>query len=516
MNKFNTYIEICEMPEGELAGRTQITMSACEIYSDKNQWNGNGITWLKQYIEDNMASAIGAPFVVSWLDEENQIPSDHGTMSIDDEGNIEFEGVAVGSIQDVYIGTVNIDGVDKDALICKGYLYNQRYPKFVEWLKESLANGENIKGSIEINGKGSNKNIEYLDGSTNEDGTLKIGRIPTVFDISGLAILYMCQPSDNTSQVIEINNKPKDEVNKELGKQGKEKVIIKEKSYELNELSYDDIATIVCRAFNASMNIKEPDEYSYYYPYKFYPQSQTVIMTDYDTPSEYYKTTYNISNNDVTIGDIVEVEMTWTPTNDEQAVEVNSSLIKDILTKNNKKDKGGNKEMDEKQIAEINVKLDDLTKKLTDSDSKIAESETKINELNSTIEELNNTVVEANKTIEAKTTELNSVNEELNSLKAFKEEKDLEAKTAEINTYFETEIKKNGFSEVELNSLKTEYVEKNDLEGLKAKEQELCVKKIKELNAVKANVELNSQNNNDLFMAIHNTEKSEEDYSDLF
>jgi len=550
MSKFNTYIEICEMPEGELAGRTKIKMSACEIYPDKNHYNANGITWLKQYIEDNIASTIGAPYVVSWLDEELQIPSDHGTMSVDDEGNIEFDGVAVGSIQEAYTGTVNIDGIDKEALITEGYLYNQRYPLFVDWLKESLANGENIKGSIEINGKGANKNIEYLDGSTNEDGTLKVGRIPTVFDVSGLAILYMCNPSDNTSQVIEINQVIEDEkvledlqldintsieqntiniiiedeVKEELSKQVKEKVIVKSKSFEINELSYDDIATIISRAFNAAMSMKEPNEYCYYYMYKFYPQSQTIIMTDYNTPSEYYKTTYNITNNDVTIGDIVEVDMAWMPSNDEPSVEVNSLLIKDILSK--KKDKGGKEKMDEKQIAEINAKLDDLTAKLTDSDSKIVESNTKIDELNSTIAELNSTVVEANKNIEAKTTELNLVNEELNSLKAFKEAKDIEAKEAEaqakiaeINTYFEVEIKKNGFSEVELNSLKTEYVEKNDMEGLKAKEAELCVKRVKELNSLKTNVdiELNAKNDNtDLFMAIHNTEKSEEDISDLF
>ena|GEM_PF-2451784 len=502
MSKFNTYIEICEMPEGELAGRTKIKMSALEIYPDKNSHNSNGITWLKQYIEDNIASAIGMPFVVSWLDEELQIPSDHGTMSFDDEGNIEFDGVTVGSVQDASMGTVNIDGVDKDALICEGYLYNQRYPLFVEFLKESLANGENIKGSIEINGKGANKSIEYLDGSVNEDGTLKIGRIPTVFDFSGLAILYMCQPSDNTSQVIEINNKL-DEV-KEL-KKGK--VIVKSKSFEINELSYDDIATIISRAFNCAMTMKEPDEYCYYCIYKFYPQSQTIIMTDYDTPSEYYKTTYNITNNDVTIGDIVEVEMAWAPTNDEPSMEVNASLIRDILSK--KKDKGGKMKMDEKQIAEINAKLDDLTARLTTSDSKIVE-------LNSTVVELNSTIVEANKTLEAKTVELNSATEEVNTLKAFKEEKDLEAKSAEINAYFTNEISKNGFSEIELNSLKAEYVEKNDMEGLKSKEAELCVKRVKELNSVKTTVEVNSVDNADLFMAIHNTEKSEEDISDLF
>jgi len=503
-----------------LAGRTQVSFILHTIYNNDSEFNKNGISWEQPYVEQNMNTVIGMPLVTQFLDDEKTTPfGGHGELNVID-GDITFDdSIVVGSFINARIDKVEVNNQKINALIGDAVIYDQRFPYLVEYLRDEYENNRPVESSIEICAKKAegNTQIVYADGYKPQ------GRIPESYDYSGHAILIGQTPSDDSALMIELNNSKievnsnqEDEVNNTLSKQIKEKVIVKSKSFEINELSYDDISIIITRAFNSAISVLEPDEYTYYSIYKLYPQSQTVIMTDWGTPQEFYKTTYNISNNNVTIGDIVEVEMTWTPTNDEQAVEVNSSLIKDILTKNNKKDKGGNKEMDEKQIAEINAKLDDLTKKLTDSDSKIAESETKINELNSTIEELNSTVVEANKTIEAKTTELNSVNEELNSLKAFKEEKDLEAKTAEINTYFETEIKKNGFSEVELNSLKTEYVEKNDLEGLKAKEQELCVKKIKELNAVKANVELNSQNNNDLFMAIHNTEKSEEDYSDLF
>jgi len=504
------------MPEGEVAGRTFIKMSALEIYPDNSQYNLNGITWLKEYIEINIDSAIGCPFVVSWLDEEAGIPSDHGTMTVNDDGSIAFDGDTVGSVQDAYIGQVEIDGEMKDALIFKGYLYNQRYPTFVQWLKDSIANGENIKGSIEINGKGGNTSIVYFDGATNEDGTPKMGRIPTEFDFSGLAILYIVQPSDNTSQVIEINSEM-NEVNNDLNKpEDKDKIIVQKKTYELNELSYDDIATIISRAFNALMTTKEPNEYHYYYICKFYPQSQTVIFTDWDTPSEYYKTIYTITNNDVTLGDVVEVEQTWTPINKETAVEINVSLIKDILHNNIKQEKfntkGGNDQMDEKdkKIEELNSKIEDLI-------AKNAELNTKMEEFTSKITELNTAVVEANKVLEGKTTEINTMTEELNVLKTFKEEKDVEVKKLEINSYFENEIKKNGFTEAELNFLKTEYVDKMNLDGLKVKEAELCVKKVKELNSIQnQQTELNSKTDDALFMSIHNTEKSDEDYSDLF
>jgi vacuolar-type H+-ATPase subunit I/STV1 len=193
--------------------------------------------------------------------------------------------------------------------------------------------------------------------------------------------------------------------------------------------------------------------------------------------------------------------MTWTPSNDEQAVEVNLSKIEDMV-----------KDMPEdmnKQMNEGGVMMEENQEKLTELNSKIEA-------LTAQVAELNNAVVEANKALEAKNAEVSGMTEELNSLKAFKEEKDLEAKKAEINSYFETEIKKNGFTEVELNSLKTDYVDKMDLKGLKEAESDLCVKKVKELNSIQKTLETNSKDNTDLFMAIHNTEKSDEDISDLF
>ncbi|MDD4000157.1 MAG: hypothetical protein PHX62_04600, partial [Bacilli bacterium] len=186
INSDNTYIEICEMPD--LAGRVKIKMSSHLIHPEIGQWNQNGITWLEQYTEDNIKSAIGMNYVVSWADEENQIPSGHGTMTFDEDGNVQFDGVVVGSVQEAYITDVEIDEETKRVMMTEGYINSQRYPLFVKWLKEEIKNGK-VHGSIEINGKGKAKNIVYLDGNKNSDGTLKMGRCPTVFDFSGLAIL---------------------------------------------------------------------------------------------------------------------------------------------------------------------------------------------------------------------------------------------------------------------------------------------------------------------------------------
>ena len=87
-------------------------MSALEIVPDNSQYNDNGITWLEQYVRDNIKSAIGMPYGFM-VDQENQIPSDRGTMKFDEEGYVEFEGVSVGSVQDAYIEDIEIDGVMK-------------------------------------------------------------------------------------------------------------------------------------------------------------------------------------------------------------------------------------------------------------------------------------------------------------------------------------------------------------------------------------------------------------------
>ena len=83
------------MSQEDVAGRVKIRMSALEIVPNNSFYNSNGISWLEEYINENIKSAIGMPYVVSWLDEENQIPSDHGTMSFNIDGLAEFDGVSV-------------------------------------------------------------------------------------------------------------------------------------------------------------------------------------------------------------------------------------------------------------------------------------------------------------------------------------------------------------------------------------------------------------------------------------
>lgn len=481
----NQYIEICEMPEEELAGRVKIRMSALEIVPDNSYYNDNGISWLEEWINENIKSAIGMPYVVSWFDEENQIPSDHGTMSYDEDGYVEFEGVAVGTVLDAYIEDVEIDGEVKKLLMTEGYLYKQRYSKFVDWLKKELKNGK-VYGSIEINGKGKNKTIEYLDGATNEDGSRKMGRIPTQFDFSGLAILYLVNPADKSSIVFEVNNK-----------EGEHQNMPNKNIIEINAMNYNDISILVENAFNKKFN-ENQQSYSWFYVHKFYPTISTFIMRSWDKVGEYYKTTYSIENGTVKIGEIIKVEESWQPVGNDQSIEVNTP-IKNIITKYKEV-----KVVDEKIMLELNQKIEDkvneinsLNKTLEAKESEINGLNEKVTELNSKVEELNSTIVEVNKSLEDVKKEKEALAVEVNSLKEYKENKETEIKKAEVNAYFETEIPKNGFEEAEINSLK-EYVEKCDLEGLKNAEANLIVKRFKEAKK-EEKIETNNKQENIFF-----------------
>lgn len=481
------------MPDEEVAGRAKIKMSALKISKDASDNNDNGINWVEEYVKANIKSMIGASYKVAFIDDDKTYPSGHGSMEYDEDGNVIFpDSDTVGSIQDAYIETIEIDGGKETVLTTEGFIYKQSYPNFYNWLKEEAKNGV-IYGSVEINGKGTSRNIIYDGESKNPDGTPRIGRKPKVFDFTALAILSdFVPPADKYSRVFEVNSK-----------EGKENNLKSSQTIEISELSYDDIAVLITRAFHS---IKS--DY-HYWIYKLYPISGTVVMyNDSSTPYKYYKTTYKITNNEVTLGEISEVEMDWKPINNETEVEINTSFISDIITKQIKEVKSME---DNKVILELNQKIEDKTTEINDLTTKNTVLNDKVVELNEAVVNANKALEEANAKVSSLTEELNSCKEELNTLKAEKEKFELERKRAEVNSYFETEIPKNGFTEEEINSLK-HFVEEADLDGLKNAESELCTKKFKEMISKNSDdldeTEVNSRANIS-FITIHEKEKKD-------
>ena len=418
-------IEINELKEDKKAGRTYIKMTATTIH-ERGQWNKRGMTWLEEYVNDNIESLIGAPFVVSWaIDKE--IPSDHGTLSYDEDGKCVFyDSDTVGSIQKAYVEELEIDGRKGKKLVCEGYLYEQRYPLFVKWLKEQIKDNEHIKGSVEVNGKGGAKEIIYESGNGhNPDGTWEIGRIPRIFDFSALAILYMIPPADDGSEIVEINS------------------LQKQLSTENNKTTVDTVA---------------------------------VNSVDID---------------------------------------------------NDKNENNNNKEdfiMTEQEINALKEQLAEKEKELNACKEELNALKDKVEKTEANVTEINSLLVEANKLVESQTNQIAELNSELEPLRQMEEQIKQDKAQAEVNAYFEKIKEEDGFSEAEINSLSEEFVEKCDLEGLKAKETELAMKKFREMMQLnKANTEINSVSDSNLFFStkveVNETVEANstiEDGADLF
>ena len=528
-NNNNTYIEICEMPEGDISGRTKIKMSSHIIHSDKIEWNKNGITWLEEFTQENIKSAIGMPYVVDWLyTKEEGIPSGHGKQTYDSDGNVQFEGDTVGTVQDAYIDEVELnietdDGVVKEkrkVMVTEGFLFNQRYPNFIKWIKEAVQN-EIIYGSIEINGKAKSKTIEYLDGNKNPDNSPKMGRIPTIFDFTGLAILSCIEcPADDNSQVIEVNSKQDNlninNINNNLkgGEKESMKLISKGKTIEINNLTSWEIEKLLEKAFRIAIgDIFDSEEHGYYVD-KLYPINAEFIIRKWSRNeiSNFYKSSYSVDeNNNVTLGDIYEVEEAWVPANNEKPIEMSnkggSEMDKELQAKYEAMAK--DLEVMSANYETMKANYENMAKEKEVMMKEMEEKNAKMSEVNEALVNANKMMEESNAKCETMMEEMNGYKEKYETMMAEKNTAEAEAekatKLAEVNTYFETEISKNGFEEAEVNTLKS-FVETLDLDGLKRAEAELCAKKFKEMVAKNANTDTEVNSVNDMFISIKEKE----------
>ena len=511
----NSVIEISK--KTSKAGRTPIKLILHKIHKDSAEYNGNGIHWEKEYIENNIESVKNMPLVAQFMDSENTIPfGSHGDMIVEENRVIFEDSLVVGTFESAYIAeNIEVNNEIIDALVGVGYVYDQRFPELIDYLQEEYDSGNSVEGSIEICADKSlgNKKIIY------EGGWKEKNRIPKLFQYSGHALVIGEVPADKSALMLELNTLKKKEVNilpdDNSIIDNKDKTII-----EINAMNYNDISMIVESKFNKKQNIDESN-YSYYYVHKFYPTISTFIMKCWDKTGEYCQITYTIENGEVKLGETIKVEEDWKPLNGEESVEVNTP-VKNILNNQIKEERN---RMDEKIVLELNQKIEDKINEINTLNKSLEEKSTEINTLTKSLEEkateinalvektqeldnkvveLNTSIVEVNKLLESEKAEKESLTVEVNSFREEKIKADSEAKIAEVNAYFETEITKNGFEESEVNSLKT-FVEAIDLEGLKKAEAELCAKKFKEMIASQdTSVETNTKN--DMFISIKEKE----------
>ena len=197
-------------------GRRKFKTILYEIHPDScvdeekqvgTQYNGNGLTWLREYCEKALPSIKGMSLRCEFLDEERTELSGHGMTDIDDGVPIFENAVVIGTFEKGYIEDVLLeDGKKITACIGVGEIDSSCYHNFCKKLDEDIANGIYPNGSVEIMRTEENNGIVYKYGYKNK------GRIPTEFIHSGYALLGVA-PSDDKATLIELNAN-KEEIDK--------------------------------------------------------------------------------------------------------------------------------------------------------------------------------------------------------------------------------------------------------------------------------------------------------------
>ena len=196
-------------------GRVPIKIALLKIHDNAEDTNKNGLHWKKEYVEAAMESAIGMPFCAEFVDETKEVPLGHGLTGqiVNSDGLPEpiFENSeVVGTCNEVSIETVkDTKGNDIEVLVGSGFLYAQRYPNFVKWVRKNYALGK-VCTSIEIMGTPENDNkIVFEEEEPTEDF-----RSPMRYVFSGSAILSVL-PADDEAIVLEVAEKKQNKEDKE-------------------------------------------------------------------------------------------------------------------------------------------------------------------------------------------------------------------------------------------------------------------------------------------------------------
>lgn len=193
-------------------GRRRVKFALHEIYPDETHCNINGITYLEEYSRKNAVSIIGMPLCAAFLDDEKEVPYDHGLTGSMGNMPVFEDSVQVGTADGWEIADVEIDGEAHRVMVACGYINQQRYPKLVEWLEKRQTEGVTTYGSVEFVGTPENGEIIYKDGKSIGDEY----RVPIEYVYSGYCILTV-KPSDSSAIMLELNQaKQNKEENREM------------------------------------------------------------------------------------------------------------------------------------------------------------------------------------------------------------------------------------------------------------------------------------------------------------
>lgn len=210
-------------------GRVPIKIALLKIHDDPNETNKNGLHWKREYVEKEIDSTKMMPICAEFTSDNKDIPLGHGLTGsmINQEGLEEPEFLnseTVGVIESASIEKFMNGNDSYELLVGNGYLYNQRYPNFVSWVRKKYATNE-VDTSIEIIGLPENDNKIIYEEETPTDEY----RTPKEFLFSGTAILSVL-PADDNAVVLEVaqkQNQKKEEQHMEFNMDEVKSVITK-------------------------------------------------------------------------------------------------------------------------------------------------------------------------------------------------------------------------------------------------------------------------------------------------
>lgn len=194
-------------------GRRKFKMVLHEIYPDScinegehkgEQYNTNGITWIREYCENAEATIKDMSLRVEFLDDDKTEICGHGETGQIDGLPLFEDAEVIGHFTNGYVDTVlDDDETEHTVMIGEGYIDEMCYKNFVDKLETDIANGTPPFGSVEIYRAGDNEGIIY------KYGYIPKGRIPTEFIYSGFALLGVT-PADHQAKIIELNERKED------------------------------------------------------------------------------------------------------------------------------------------------------------------------------------------------------------------------------------------------------------------------------------------------------------------
>ena len=181
---------------------------SCVSNNIGSEYNANGCCWIEQYCQANIDSIQGMSLTAEFLDDAETELCGHGNTDIIDGLPIFDNATIIGNFERGYITDMEINGVTKRVCVGEGTIDQMRHNNFVQELEKRLAAGDRPDCSVEIVRQPNQEAITYLNGK------YETGRVPVLFEYSGLAVLGIV-PSDKASVFLELNEKiePQEEQN---------------------------------------------------------------------------------------------------------------------------------------------------------------------------------------------------------------------------------------------------------------------------------------------------------------